>query len=350
MLNRRKKIKKPNDMEGERYIISEYTRNKQNFNSQSDQLEPIQPSKPKDDPLAASNARIRQALEGPDITDAEGLRRAYESPNNTYIYKSVLYIAGSKTWTGDMVENVKYIGIPNIRYGLEHYSEQLAGLAALALGAEAAVPIIAGIETASTLNKAQMGDKVKESTEPQIESLTRFKDAETAYLANRNIITRGVGDSSGAAVLEQLKEKYPEIESGMAYGNPRVDIFGRAALKGIFQNMRTFRNAIYDDGWQHVPAKFISNKVQDIAEEALGLNNFKSTNETGITEVRAAGDPIAALNNSAVTIVPSISDVLQNKTLTHSYNLTASQFSTSTGAKGYANGFENQDGSFSLRQ
>ncbi len=58
---------------------------------------------------------FKLALMGPNITDAEGLTRAYASDTNTYMYKGVLYVAGSKSWGTDMRENFQYIGLPNIK-------------------------------------------------------------------------------------------------------------------------------------------------------------------------------------------------------------------------------------------
>ena len=82
-----------------------------------------------------------------------------------------------------------------------------------------------------------MKDEMKDLT-PAIESLTSFKDAERAYLANRNYIARTVGDSSGSAVIEALKAKYPEIEGGRGYGGPIVDVFARSKIKGALQTER----------------------------------------------------------------------------------------------------------------
>ena len=50
------------------------------------------------------------------MTDAEGLDKAYESPDSTYIKGDTEYIAGTKgSFLGDdWMQNYKYIGLPFI--------------------------------------------------------------------------------------------------------------------------------------------------------------------------------------------------------------------------------------------
>ena len=154
-----------------------------------------------------TNPFIKSMTE-PDISDAEGLRRAYASDSNTYIFKGVLYVAGTKNgmFGSDMRENVRYIGIPNIESAIVSSVTQLAKTATTVLfpGEQLAANIGFGIDMAA--ERYSMKDEMEDLT-PAIESLTRFKDAEQAYLANKDYIQRVVGDSSGGAVIEALKSK-----------------------------------------------------------------------------------------------------------------------------------------------
>ena len=294
---------------------------------------------------------IYKALQGPNITDAEGLRRAYESPSNTYMYKGVLFVSGTKggVFGSDMRENVRYIGVPNIKSAITYYATQAGKMATLAFPEESLIADI-GFGVDMAIDKNSMKNEMKKELTPDIESLTRFKDAEQAYLYNKNYIQRVVGDSSGAAVIQALKEKYPDIQGGRGYGAPIVDIFGRAKIKTALQTEREVRNAQYGDKISNVPEKFVNDKFQNVIETALGLDDIKTSKDTGIQQIRAAGDIVAGLNNGAdVTVVPSVSDVLSKNTLTHSYDLTA-QYSTTKDTTQYANGFVNDDKSISLVQ
>ena len=294
---------------------------------------------------------IYKALQGPNITDAEGLRRAYNSPSNTYMYKGVLFVAGTKggVFGSDMRENIRYIGVPNIKSAITYYATQAGKMATLAFPEESLIADI-GFGVDMAIDKNSMKNEMKKELTPDIESLTRFKDAEQAYLYNKNYIQRVVGDSSGAVVIQALKDKYPDIQGGKGYGAPIVDIFGRAKIKTALQTEREIRNAQYGDKISNIPEKFVNDKFQNIIETALGLDDIKTSKDTGIQQIRAAGDIVAGLNNGAdVTVVPSVSDVLSKNTLTHSYDLTA-QYSTTKDTSQYANGFVNDDKSISLVQ
>ena len=76
-----------------------------------------------------------KALSEPDISDSEGLKRAYESDSNTYMFKGVLYVAGTKdgVFSKDMAENVRYIGLPNIESGVMTNMQQFAKTAVMGL-------------------------------------------------------------------------------------------------------------------------------------------------------------------------------------------------------------------------
>ena len=128
----------------------------------------------------------------PDISDAEGLKRAHESKSNTYMFKGVLYVAGTKggVFGSDMRENVRYIGIPNIESAIVSNVTQLAKTATTVLfpGEQLAANIGFGIDMAA--ERYSMKDEMKDLT-PAIESLNRFQNAEQAYLANKDYIQSG---------------------------------------------------------------------------------------------------------------------------------------------------------------
>ena len=264
------------------------------------------------------------------------------------MFKGVLYVAGTKggVFSKDMAEHVRYIGLPNIESGVMTNMQQFAKTAVMGLfgvNEELAVNIGYGLD--SYLEKKTMTDDMKKQLVPDIESLTRFKDAEQAYLSNKNYIQRVVGDSSGGAVIEALKTKYPDIIGGNGYGAPIVDVFGRAKIKQFIQNEKDMKNIIYDpDKWYDRPEKMVNKVIQDQIESALGLDSVKTSKETGIEQHRTAGDIVAALNNSATTTFSSIPDILSKNTLTHSYELTASNISTSKDSTALADGYITNDG------
>ena len=140
-----------------------------------------------------------------------------------------------------------------------------------------------------------------------------------------------------------MKAKYNEIEGGRSYGAPVVDVFARSKMKNILQDEKATRDAQYGDDIKNIPEKIVNDAYQGLIEKALGLNNVKSVKDTGIEEIRLVGDPVASLNNSATTLTASIDDILSKNTLTHSYDLTASNFSTSKDTTRDANGWTNND-------
>lgn len=302
-------------------------------------------------PLNKTNIKPSDALDGPDITDAEGLRRAYETDSNVYVYKGVEYVAGTKggIFSSDMIENVKYIGIPNVKSAIASNLQTLQNtiLSGFTLPEEALMATI-GLGLKGAIKNQLMPNDDKDTMKPDIESLTRFKNAEQAYLANKGYIQRVVGDSSGGAVIEQLKQKYPQIEGGRGYGAPLVDVFGRSSAKTFLEGEQAKRDA--DKDWRNVPENLVNSGFEYLIGKGLGLDSVKTPKETGIQQYRTAGDLVAGFNNSATTTIAPISDIIKYKTLTHSYNLTASHYSTSSETTAQANGFINDDKSMSLLQ
>ena len=302
-------------------------------------------------PAITDPMRLAAFGDGKNITDAEGLRRAYESQSSTYVYKGVEYVAGTKGGLlgSDMRENFQYIGIPNIKSAITYNLAQIGAIASSVLP-EIAAPALVGLEVASMFGRPSMSENIKKEMDVglQVENLTRFKDAEKTYLAFRrpdgtNYIQRLVGDSSGGAVISQMKAKYNEIEGGRSYGAPVVDVFARSKMKNILQDEKATRDAQYGNDIKNIPEKIVNDAYQGLIEKALGLDNVKSVKDTGIEQIRLIGDPVASLNNSATTLTASIDDILSKNTLTHSYDLTASNFSTSKDTTRDANGWTNND-------
>ena len=113
------------------------------------------------------------------MTDAEGLDKAYASPDSTYINGDTEYIAGTKgDFTGnDWMQNYKYIGLPFI-----------------------------------TNNKVQVAQT------------NRYKQAR-ATLFKHPEVKRVVGHSLGGAVALELKKDDPNLTERI-YGTPYYDPFG----------------------------------------------------------------------------------------------------------------------------
>ena len=293
------------------------------------------------------NQSLINALNDPDISDDIGLQRAYESENSVYLYKGTMYIAGTKTALGgDMIENIKYIGVPALKNSLGSIAEDLGELA-IGVLPEVVVPVLAGIEVSNmigryTNNKTTDDKTKKDDYYADIENTTRYKEAEQMYLKNPDYIKKTVSDSMGAIVAERLNYKY-NIGGGNAYGAPIVDVLGRAKIKNFLEIERENRNILYGTAWNNQPAKLFDNVAQNLLEDTLQLNTVKSTNETKITQYRTALDPVSIFNNSASTSVSSLSEIFENNTLTHSYKLTAKDHSASSETDKFANGFINKD-------
>ena len=130
---------------------------------------------------------------GSNITDKEGLERAYTSPNNTYVIGDTLYIAG--TQFGKFLSGM----IPS-HWGSGEFS-------------------VGSKDVWDDISKIPVWGDVKDST--------RYKEAHTAFQANPNI-KLVVGHSLGGSVALELQKQYPHLDS-RTYGAPVFDIFGKDA-------------------------------------------------------------------------------------------------------------------------
>ena len=122
--------------------------------------------------------------------------------------------------------------------------------------------------------------------------------------------------------------------------------FGKEFIKDQLNTDRTIRNARYGDSLLNQPAKYVDNKLQDLAEKSLGLDQVKTMKDTGINRFRQAGDLLTALDNSAITSVKA--ENLFNPLKAHSYQDQASQNFTADASNAF--GRVNADNSISIIQ
>ena len=109
---------------------------------------------------------------------------------------------------------------------------------------------------------------------------------------------------------------------------------------------REVRHAQYGNSLLNLPAKTVDNKLQDLVEHSLGLNDVKTMKETGINRFRQAGDLLTSLDNSAITSVSAGN--LINPVKAHSCTEQASHNFTSDASQAF--GRVNPDNSISMIQ
>lgn len=245
------------------------------------------------------NDPLKEALRGPAISDAQGLERAYSSPNGVYTYGDTEFVAGTRgaLWEKDWLQNLQHLGIPFLTEG-----------------------------------------------KPNTQSLDKFKAADTAYQSNQGV-KRFVGHSQGGAVALEMGKKYPGV-TGRVYGTPYVDPFGKEAAKDFLNDQRNYRNQLYGDKWYNQPAKFVDNKLQDLVEKEVGLSDVKGVKDSGFERYANRGDPVAVFDSSATR--ETHPDPWSHKSFTHDYHNLAGDKFTSNPTNAY--GWENPDGTVSLRE
>lgn len=248
-------------------------------------------------PPALEEDHLKQALRGPALSEAELEERAYSSPEGVYVYGDTEAIAGSRGpfWGTDWRQNLTQLGIPFLTTG-----------------------------------------------KPNTEELDKFKAAEKAYLAHPGI-KHLVGHSQGGAVAIALAQKYPGL-TGNVYGTPYVDIFGKEATKDWLNEQRNSRNQFLGDKWYTQPAKFVSNKAQDLLEKATGLSDVKGVKESGIERYANVFDGVAMFDGSAKRSIHP--EPWKYGSLMHDYHSLAREKYTADASKAY--GQENPDGTVSL--
>lgn len=152
-----------------------------------------------------NDIKQKNLASGSNITDKEGLERAYASPSNTYVIGDTLYIAG--TQFGKFLSGM----IPS-HWGSGEFSK-------------------GGKDVWDDVSKVPVWGDVKNST--------RYGEAHTAFKANPNI-KLVVGHSLGGSVALELQKQYPHLAS-RTYGAPVFDPFGSDA-RSKQSNVDRYRN------------------------------------------------------------------------------------------------------------
>ena len=189
---------------------------------------------------------INKVLNGPKISDAEGLRRAGLETDAIYKYGNTLYLAGTRgaPYGHEWRQNLKYIALPIakdliINKGIGHGSNL--------------------VKTNIELNKV---DRVKNSLN---------------IMKSHPEIKKAVGFSVGGLAVEELKRNYPNLQ-GNTYGTPHVDILGTQQKKGINRyRLGGDLLAVLDNGasTKIIPSKMY-NPIAAHSFEEQGSKNFTS--------------------------------------------------------------------------
>lgn len=285
-----------------------------------------------------------RALKGRPLSDAEGLQRASEAPEGIYVYGDTIYAAGTRGsfFDKEWQQNMEYIAKPIAKGLVFNHIDKLTALGSF-LAPEFA-PEISLLGGSLTLGKATAGEQTKDETKVKIQEIDRYKSAIKAMDANPQI-KKAVGFSVGGMTVLELKNKYQDL-TGNVYGTPYADPLAKETIKEQLNTEREIRNKQYGDSILAQPAKFVDNKMQDLAEFSLGLSDVKTMSDTGIKRFRQAGDILTSLDNSAITTVNK--ENLLNPIKAHSYEEQASQNFTADQSKAF--GRVNPDNSVSIIQ
>lgn len=285
-----------------------------------------------------------RALRGEPITDAEGIKRATDSPDKIYIYGDTLYMAGTQgpIWGKEWQENIKYIATPILKSLAFNSIDKLQGLGEMM--APEFAPEIALVGQTLEFGKNQAGPGVQDEMKVKVYETSRYKQGLQAMEANPQV-KKVVGFSVGGMSALELKKKYENL-TGSVYGTPYYDAFGKETIKEQLNKEREIRDAKYGDSILNAPGKWVDNKLQDLVKQSLGVNDVKTMKETGINRYRQAGDLLTSLDNSAWTSFQS--DKILNPVKAHSYKEQASQIITGDSSKAF--GRVNPDNSISLIQ
>ena len=133
-----------------------------------------------------------------EITDAEGLKRAYSSPDRLYKRGDTLYIAGT-TWTDDKMDTSKppwyNTVLKDISFGK--------------------IPI-----------NFSLGDAIDDLKIPEFKTrdIQRYKDADT-MLKSSPEVKNLIGHSMGSSVALQLNKDYGNKFDARTYSAPVFDVF-----------------------------------------------------------------------------------------------------------------------------
>ena len=228
----------------------------------------------------ASDKQQKYIKEIQDISDEEGLKRAYEARDGLYQHYNKLFIAGTKDWPGDAIDDLK-------------------------------------LPFDDTLNKTKRG-----------------RDADAYYRSHHEIDTV-IGHSLGGAVALSLQTAYKK-QDGNPYGIVQSKTFGAPTVSGNISNP-LLKNIVKDEIVSAGVAGGLS--IGAFADSAIGFadggllaglgadigkkvstdfaNRLTSDTNTSPDRIRYFGDPISFFDNNAKTVMPSFGFRFNNSA--HSY-------------------------------
>jgi hypothetical protein len=228
----------------------------------------------------ASDKQQKYVKEIQDISDQEGLKRAYEAKDGLYQHYNKLFIAGTKDWPGDAIDDLK-------------------------------------LPFDDTLNKTKRG-----------------RDADKYYRSHHEIDTV-IGHSLGGAVALSLEKQYKK-QDGNPYGIVQSKTFGAPTVSGNISNP-LFKNIVKDEivgagvaGMGYIGASadsaigfadggLLSGLGADIGKKISTdfANRITSDTNTSPDRIRYFGDPVSMFDNNAKTVMPSFGFRWKNSA--HSY-------------------------------
>lgn len=179
-----------------------------------------------------------------DITDAEGLRRAYNNPNRLYKHGEKLYIAGT-TWTDDKMDVSKPPWYTTV------LKDMFPGK----------------IPDNFSLNDAIDDLKIPEFKTRDIQ---RYKDANN-FLKQNPDVKQLIGHSMGGSVALQLNKDYNNKFETRTYSAPVFDITPNHDNESDNERFRTFGD----------PVAFFVNGAKTFVKPSLNPLELHSYNNYG---------------------------------------------------------------------
>ena len=216
-----------------------------------------------------------------DISDEEGLKRAYEAKDGLYQHYNKLFIAGTKDFPQDHIDDLK-------------------------------------LPFDDTLNKTKRG-----------------RDADAYYRSHSSEIDVVIGHSLGASVGLALEKAYKK-QDGNPYGIVQSKTFGAPTVSGNIKSP-LLKNIIKNEivsagvaGMGYIGASadsaigfsdggLLSGLGADIGKKISTdfANRITEDTNTNPDRIRYFGDPISALDFNATTVMPSFGFRWKNSA--HSY-------------------------------
>ena len=152
-----------------------------------------------------------------EITDAEGLKRAYSNPDRLYKHGDTLYIAGT-TWTDDKMDTSKPPWYNTV-------------LTDISFGK---IPI-----------NFSLGDAIDDLKIPEFKTsdIQRYKDADT-LLKSSPEVKNLIGHSMGSSVALQLNKDYGNKFNTRTYSAPVFDVLPDRSNTAQNERFRTFGDPV----------------------------------------------------------------------------------------------------------